>query len=59
MNCSEPLTWHLKGAIRHGATEDQVRFAYDLGMAVANEAGVQLKKMPKFEDVDLKDTTYL
>ena len=59
MNCSGPLTWHLKGAIRHGATEDQVKFAYDLGMAVAQGAGIQLKKMPKLEDVDLNDATYI
>ena len=58
MNCSGPLIWHLKGAIRHGATEDQVKLAYDLGMAVAQDAGIQLKKMPKLEDIDLSDTTY-
>ena len=59
MNCPDPLVWHLKGAIRHGATYDQVELAYDVAMAVGAAAGLQLTQMPKLADIDLKDTTYL
>ena len=59
MNCPDPLVWHLKGAIRHGASHDQVKLAYDVAMAVGDAAGLQLKHMPKLADIDLKDTTYL
>ena len=59
MNCPEPLVWYLKGAIRHGASHDQVELAYDVAMAVGDAAGLQLKHMPKLVNIDLKDTTYL
>ncbi|EXJ57725.1 uncharacterized protein A1O5_12515 [Cladophialophora psammophila CBS 110553] len=50
MNCPEQLVWHLKGAIRHGATRSQAQFAYDLGIAASKAAGCELSGVPKWED---------
>ncbi len=51
MNCPEQLVWHLRGAIRHGATTSQAQFAYDLGIAVSKAAGCDLGGMPKWENL--------
>ena len=58
MNCPEQLTWHLKGAIRHRATEGQARFAFELGVAIAQATGCKLDKLPTLDDIDLGDITF-
>ena len=58
MDCPDQLVWHLKGAIRHRATEAQARFAFELAMAIAEAAGCKLRKMPTFEEIDFEDTTF-
>ena len=59
MNCPDQLTWHIKGAVRHGARESRIRLAYDLGMAIAQAAGCRLGSLPTLADVDLEDTKFL
>ncbi|KIW95785.1 uncharacterized protein Z519_02849 [Cladophialophora bantiana CBS 173.52] len=51
MNCPEQLVWHLKGAIRHGATTSQAQFAYDLARAASKAAGCELSGIPRWEDL--------
>lgn len=58
-NCPNQLTWHIKGAGRHGATESRIRLAYDLGMAIAQAAGCRVGSLPSLADVDLEDTKTL
>ena len=58
MNCPDQLTWHLKGAIRHGATEDQARFAYELGMSVAKATDCKLGNMPKIDEIDFGHSSF-
>jgi len=58
MNCPEQLIWHMKGAIRHGATEQQARFAYELGMAVAKATDCKLGKMPTLDEIDLGNSSF-
>ncbi|KAH6988270.1 AhpD-like protein [Ilyonectria sp. MPI-CAGE-AT-0026] len=59
MNCPNQLGWHINGATRHGASESQIRFAYDLGKTVADAAGCRLGKLPRLEDIDMNDTKYV
>ena len=55
-NCPNQLTWHIKGAGRHGATESRIRLAYDLAMAITQAAGCRLDSLPGLADIDFEDT---
>jgi len=58
MNCPDQLTWHLKGAIRHGGTIRQAQFAFELGLAIAQAAGCKLENMPTLEEIDFGPTAF-
>ncbi|KAI1607836.1 hypothetical protein EDD36DRAFT_500442 [Exophiala viscosa] len=58
MNCPDQLIWHMKGAIRHGANEQQARLAYELGMAVAKATDCKLSKMPTLDEIDLGNSSF-
>lgn len=52
MDVTAEVAWHMRGTIRNGGTEEQLKAAYDIAIEVCKICQVQLKnEMPKAEDV--------
>lgn len=52
MDVTAEVAWHMRGTIRNGGTEEQLKAAYDIAIDVCRICDVQLKnEMPKAEDV--------
>lgn len=52
MDVAAEVAWHMRGTIRNGGTEKQLKAAYDIALTVCDICEVSLKnKMPKAEDV--------
>jgi hypothetical protein len=52
MDVSAEVAWHMRGLIRNGGTEEQLKAAYDMALDVCNICEVQLKaEMPVAQDV--------
>ncbi|KAK7408049.1 hypothetical protein QQX98_009764 [Neonectria punicea] len=52
MDVAAEVAWHMRGTIRNGGTEGQLKAAYDIALRVCEICDVNLKnKMPEAQDV--------
>ncbi|PGH17416.1 hypothetical protein AJ80_04786 [Polytolypa hystricis UAMH7299] len=52
MDVTAEVAWHMRGTIRNGGTEDQLKAAYDIALEVCDICEVHLKnEMPEAQDV--------
>lgn len=52
MDVTAEVAWHMRGLIRNGGTEEQLRFAFDTTIEVCEITNIRLKnEMPNPEDV--------
>ncbi|KAH7162098.1 hypothetical protein B0J13DRAFT_632930 [Dactylonectria estremocensis] len=52
MDVAAEVAWHMRGTIRNGGTEHQLKAAYDIALAVCGLCEVTLKnEMPQAQDV--------
>lgn len=52
MDVAAEVAWHMRGTIRNGGTEGQLKAAYDIALRICDICDVKLKnKMPEAQDV--------
>ena len=52
MDVTVEVAWHMRGLIRNGGTEEQLKFAFETTLEVCRITDVRLKnEMPRPEDV--------
>ena len=52
MDVTVEVAWHMRGLIRNGGTEEQLKFAFETTLEVCRITDVRLKnEMPRPEDI--------
>ncbi|KAM5351011.1 hypothetical protein ACJ41O_003734 [Fusarium nematophilum] len=51
MDVAAEVGWHMRGTIRNGGTEEQLRAAWEIAVEVCGICEVELGEMPRAEDV--------